>query len=53
MLIFDSMDELETLLNDCNEDLYNSKLEIIKENFDKCKNFLLPDEHVYDFIKTL
>jgi hypothetical protein len=51
MLIFDNMDELETILNDCNEDFYNSKLDVIRENFDKCKNFLLPDEHVYKFIK--
>ena len=51
MLIFDNMDELETILNDCNEDFYNSKLDVIRENFDKSKNFLLPDEHVYKFIK--
>jgi hypothetical protein len=51
MLIFDNMDELETILNNCNEDFYNSKLDVIRENFDKCKNFLLPDEHVYKFIK--
>jgi len=51
MLIFDSIDELENILNNCNEDLYNSKLDVIRENFDKCKNFLLPDEHVYKFIK--
>ena len=51
MLIFDSIDELENILNNCNEDLYNSKLESVRENFTKCKNFLLPDEHVYKFIK--
>jgi hypothetical protein len=51
MLIFDSIDELNTILDNCNEDLYNSKLEIIKENFEKSKNFLLPDEYVYKFIK--
>ena len=51
MLIFDNMDELESILNNCNEDLYNSKLDEIKDNFEKSKNFLLPDEHVYKFIK--
>ena len=51
MLIFDSMDELEYILDKCNEDLYNSKLDEIKDNFEKSKNFLLPDEHVYKFIK--
>ena len=51
MLIFDSMNELESILDNCNEDLYNSKLDSIKDNFEKCKNFLLPDEHVYKFIK--
>jgi hypothetical protein len=51
MLIFDSMDELETILDNCNEELYNSKLDEIKDNFKKYKNFLLPDEHVYKFIK--
>ena len=51
MLIFDSVSDLETILNNCNEELYNSKLNAVRENFDKCKNFLLPDEHVYKFIK--
>ena len=51
MLIFDSMDELETILDNCNEELYNSKLDEIKDNFEKSKNFLLPDKHVYKFIK--
>jgi hypothetical protein len=51
MLIFDNMDELESILNNCNEDFYNSKLDVIKENYEKSKNFLLPDEHVYKFIK--
>ena len=53
MLIFDSVDDLETILNNCNEVLYKSKLDAVRENFDKSKNFLLPDEHVYEFIKTL
>jgi hypothetical protein len=53
MLIFDSIDELENILNNCNENLYNLKLDAVIENFDKSKNFLLPDEHVYKFIKTL
>ena len=51
MLIFDSIDELENILNNCNEDLYNSKLDAVIENFNKSENFLLPDEHVYKFIK--
>jgi len=51
MLIFDSIDELESILDNCNEELYNSKLDGIKDNFEKSKNFLLPDEHVYKFIK--
>ncbi len=53
MLIFDNVDDLETILNNCNEDLYKSKLDAVSENFDKSKNFLLPDEHVYEFIKTI
>lgn len=53
MLLFDNMEELEFILENCDESLYESKLESIRENFEKCKNFLLPDEHVYNFIKTL
>ena len=53
MLLFDNMEELVSILENCDESLYESKLESIKENFEKCKNFLLPDEHVYNFIKTL
>ena len=53
MLLFDNMEELEFILENCDESLYESKLESIRENFEKCKNFLLPDEHVYNFITTL
>jgi hypothetical protein len=45
------MDELESILDNCNEGLYKSKLDEIKDNIEKSKNFLLPDEHVYKFIK--
>jgi hypothetical protein len=51
MIIFDKIEELELILENCNEELYYSKLDIIKENFEKSKNYLLPDEHVYKLIK--
>ena len=53
MLIFDNMEELESILSNCNEELYNSKIEHIKRNFDYAKNYLLPDEFLYQFTKTL
>lgn len=51
MLIFDNIDDLELILNQCNEELYYSKLDEIKENFVKSQNYLLPDDFVYKHIK--
>ena len=53
MLIFDNLEDLEKILDGCNEEMYNSKLSHIKSNFNLAKNYLLPDEFVYQFTKTL
>ena len=53
MIMFDNSQELKTILETCDEDLYVSKFESIKTNFELTKKFLLPDDHVYKFIKNM
>jgi len=53
MLIFKSIDELDDIIKNCNEDLYMSKIKNIENNFNLGKNYLLPDNFVYNFIKNL
>jgi hypothetical protein len=53
MLIFDNIEELDNLLKKCDENFYKSKIDIIKDNFNRAKNYLLPDEYVYQFTKNL
>jgi hypothetical protein len=51
MLIFNNLDELEDILNKCDEKLYDSKIKSVYENFEISKKFTLPDNYVYEFIK--
>lgn len=51
MIIFDTIEELETIISSLNEDLYNSKLKFMEENFNKSLDYILPDEIIYQKIK--
>lgn len=53
MLIFNNLDELETILNSLNNKLYESKLDAIKNNFFEAKKYLIADDLIYDKIKNL
>lgn len=49
--VFDSIEELRTILDNINEDDYNSKIEIINKNFELSKKFLVADDLIYEYIK--
>lgn len=50
IISFNNIEELDQII----DSIFNGKLQInedvIKENFDLSKSYLLPDEHVYDFV---
>jgi len=53
MIIFDKLEDLENIINSCNDELYNSKITGILENFHRGKNYLLPDDYIYNFVTNL
>ena len=48
---FDNLLELRNIVDGLTEDKYNEMLPNIEANFEKAKEFLLPDEWVYKAIK--
>jgi hypothetical protein len=52
MLIFDTLDELDSIINNLNEELYTSKLDSIKHNFEEAKKYLVADNIIYDKLKN-
>jgi hypothetical protein len=51
MLIFDTLDELQSTMNNLNKELYDSKLESIKHNFEEAKKYLVADNIIYNKLK--
>jgi hypothetical protein len=51
MLIFDTLDELDSIMINLNEELYISKLESIKHNFEESKKYLVADNIIYNKLK--
>ena len=51
MLIFDNLEELEVILKSLNNELYESKLNSIKNNFCEAKKYLVADNIIYSKIK--
>jgi hypothetical protein len=45
---FSSLEELNGIIKNCNEDFYNSKIESIKNNFEIAKQFICPEDWIYD-----
>ena len=43
MLIFDNISELPELLKQCTSEYYESKVEILKSNFELAKNYRLAE----------
>jgi len=49
--IFDSIKELESIIDNLTEETYLSKMDSVRKNFIIAKNYLLPDEIIYKKIK--
>ena len=47
MIIFDNVEELVGIINNLSIDDYIKRLESIKNNFNKSKKYLLPDDIIY------
>jgi hypothetical protein len=51
MLIFNTIDELDTIINSLSCELYESKKQHIKNNFETSKNYLVADNILYNKLK--
>jgi hypothetical protein len=51
ILSFNSLDELENILNNATEEFYLSKLDAIKENFELSFKYLIADNEIYKQLK--
>ncbi len=51
ILSFNSLEELENILNNATEEFYLSKLEAIKENFNLSFKYLIADNEIYKQVK--
>lgn len=52
-IIFDTIDELEKILDNIGEEDYNSRIEAIKENYEIAKNYWRVDDQLSDKLKEL
>ena len=53
VITFDSLEELEDVLNKITPELYNSKIESIKSNFELAKKYILSEDWIYENTKIL
>lgn len=49
MILFNNIDELLRIIPTLNSELYNAKIEAIQDNYNRCKRYMLADDHIYDF----
>lgn len=52
ILTFETLDDLKVILDNINEELYNSKLNEIKTNFDLSLKYIIADNELYKQIKN-
>lgn len=52
MIIFNDFNELDSIISGLNKDLYNSKLESVKSNFEESKKYLVADNLIYNKLKS-
>ena len=50
MICYNEVKELPDILQTCNEELYLSKMDAIKENFELAKKYRLAEETIPDII---
>ena len=51
LLIFDTLEELDVIIDSLNEELYIEKLMSIKNNFNNAKKYIMADNFIYEKIK--
>jgi hypothetical protein len=47
IISFETLDELERILSEVTPEFYLSKMESIKKNYDKSKEYLLAEDWIY------
>lgn len=48
IIMFNDLDDVENVLEKATKDFYDSKLDIIKENYDTAKKYLYPWDYIFD-----
>lgn len=48
ILTFDTLEELQAILADCDEDFYNSKMDAIYENFELAQKYIMPEDYMFE-----
>ena len=52
LITFNDIIELDTILPTLTKELYDNKMDAIKDNFERSKEFMIADDKIYNFIKT-
>jgi hypothetical protein len=52
MVIFNTLSELDSIINSLTKELYESKLDSVKKNFEEAKKYLVADNLIYDKLKN-
>lgn len=48
---FENLNQLKNILNNLNEDLYNSKIDSIRYNFNESKKYIVAEDEIYKILK--
>ena len=51
IIFFDGDEDLPNILDSLNEELYNSKIESVKNNFELAKNYMFPEQLIQNFLE--
>ena len=47
MILFDSADEAKEIIESLDKELYHSKEKFVKKNFNKAKEYIIPEDWIY------
>ena len=53
MIIFNTIDELENILNNLTTEDYDNRLEAIQDNFERASKYLSTDDYIADILESL
>lgn len=54
ILEFNNLDELPAILEKCTEEYYNEHIEAIKDNFERAKKYVIPEDYIWEnYLKNL